>query len=196
MNQGVALYVFKRCIDFVDMKHWLRQYEALANACMKRSTFFVPNVPKARFIAEGNFIFHAPSGVLHSAKTKKPCTARLLCFGGEGGIWTLAPVARPTPLAGAPLHHLSTSPFGDDMSYYSLFGADTCFSPPTLRVWRREWDSNPRGLAPKRFSRPPRYDRFDISPNILSSEYGTLPLSSRLRLVMSGELSLRISQPK
>ena len=31
-------------------------------------------------------------------------------FGGEGGIWTLAPVTRPTPLAGEPLHHLSTSP--------------------------------------------------------------------------------------
>ena len=31
-------------------------------------------------------------------------------FGGEGGIWTLAPVSRPTPLAGEPLHHLSTSP--------------------------------------------------------------------------------------
>ena len=28
--------------------------------------------------------------------------------------------------------------------------------------WRREWDSNPRDVAVKRFSRPPRYDRFDI----------------------------------
>ena len=31
--------------------------------------------------------------------------------------------------------------------------------------WRRKRDSNPRGLAPKRFSRPPRYDRFDIPPS-------------------------------
>ena len=53
------------------MMHLLRKYEALANACMKRSAFFVPNVPKARFIAEGDFIFHAPSGALHSAKTKR-----------------------------------------------------------------------------------------------------------------------------
>ena len=30
--------------------------------------------------------------------------------------------------------------------------------------WRRVWDSNPRGREPKRFSRPPRYDRFDTSP--------------------------------
>ena len=34
-----------------------------------------------------------------------------------------------------------------------------------LLSWkRREWDSNPRALADKRFSRPPRYDRFDTSP--------------------------------
>ena len=33
-----------------------------------------------------------------------------------------------------------------------------------LLVWRRVWDSNPRGIAPKRFSRPPRYDHFDNSP--------------------------------
>ena len=31
-------------------------------------------------------------------------------------------------------------------------------------AWRRKRDSNPRGLSPKRFSRPPRYDRFDIPP--------------------------------
>ena len=37
---------------------------------MKRSAFFVFNVPKARFIAEGDFILHAPSGALHSAKQK------------------------------------------------------------------------------------------------------------------------------
>ena len=30
--------------------------------------------------------------------------------------------------------------------------------------WRRLRDSNPRGLAPKRFSRPPRYDHFDKPP--------------------------------
>ena len=30
--------------------------------------------------------------------------------------------------------------------------------------WRRMRDSNPRGREPKRFSRPPRYDRFDNPP--------------------------------
>ena len=31
-------------------------------------------------------------------------------------------------------------------------------------IWRREWDSNPRRLAARRFSRPFRYDHFGISP--------------------------------
>ena len=34
--------------------------------------------------------------------------------------------------------------------------------------WRRQRDSNPRGLSPKRFSRPPRYDHFDMPPNLQS----------------------------
>ena len=37
-------------------------------------------------------------------------------------------------------------------------------------LWRRKRDSNPRGLSPKRFSRPPRYDRFDIPPFITTFE--------------------------
>ena len=32
---------------------------------------------------------------------------------------------------------------------------------------RRGWDSNPRALSDKRFSRPPRYDHFDTSAYIL-----------------------------
>ena len=35
---------------------------------------------------------------------------------------------------------------------------------PALFLWRRRRDSNHRGLAPKRFSRPPRCDRFDTPP--------------------------------
>ena len=33
-----------------------------------------------------------------------------------------------------------------------------------LIFWRRVWDSNPRGLAPKLISNQPRYDRFDNPP--------------------------------
>ena len=35
-------------------------------------------------------------------------------------------------------------------------------------LWRSGWDSNPRGCYTKRFSRPPRYDRFDTAPCILN----------------------------
>ena len=75
---------------------------------------------------------------------------------GERGIWTLAPLLTTYSLSrGAPsaswvfLHSL--------FRIYILF-----FSEVTPE--RREWDSNPRALADKRFSRPPRYDHFDISP--------------------------------
>ena len=39
--------------------------------------------------------------------------------------------------------------------------------------WRRKRDSNPRGLSPKRFSRPPRYDRFDIPPLCMPGKNNT-----------------------
>ena len=40
--------------------------------------------------------------------------------------------------------------------------------------WRRRRDSNPRGLSPKRFSRPPRYDRFD-TPALLFFYLSIIP---------------------
>ena len=40
-------------------------------------------------------------------------------------------------------------------------------------LWRRKRDSNPRGLSPKRFSRPPRYDRFDIPPLCMPGKNNT-----------------------
>ena len=49
-----------------------------------------------------------------------------------------------------------------------------------LLVWRRVWDSNPRGIAPKRFSRPPRYDHFDNSPYLV---YEKTPCGDRARPV-------------
>ena len=47
------------------------------------------------------------------------------------------------------------SPFGQ-LGYFSLNYKK-----------RRGWDSNPRALADKRFSRPPRYDHFDTSPYVV-----------------------------
>ena len=46
--------------------------------------------------------------------------------------------SQPTPLAGEPLRPLGY--FRRSMVFYEK--------------WRREWDSNPRRLAPRRFSRP------------------------------------------
>ena len=34
----------------------------------------------------------------------------------------------------------------------------------TVDLWRSGWDSNPRAREGQRFSRPPRYDRFDTTP--------------------------------
>ncbi len=63
-------------------------------------------------------------------------------------------------------------------SLFAHCGAPSCSNPQSLDtkqkthqptagaflLWRREWDSNPRALSDKRFSRPPRYDHFDIPP--------------------------------
>ncbi len=37
------------------------------------------------------------------------------------------------------------------------------------RSLRRGWDSNPCAREGKRFSRPPRYDHFDTSPDIFNA---------------------------
>ena len=60
------------------------------------------------------------------------------------------------PFQGSPFNHLGTSAWLTSLAII-LF----------LCPKRREWDSNPRALMDKRFSRPPRYDHFDISPNVL-----------------------------
>ena len=90
---------------------------------------------------------------------------------GEGGIWTLAPLlttyslSRRAPSATWVLLQVLTSWIHDE---------------------RRGWDSNPRALADKRFSRPPRYDHFDtparervmgIEPTYPAWKAGVLPLN-------------------
>ncbi len=59
----------------------------------------------------------------------------------------------------------------------TLHGKTTSFCRNLSFFWRRVWDSNPRGITPKRFSRPPRYDRFDNPPYIIVAE---IPVSSLL----------------
>ena len=86
---------------------------------------------------------------------------------GEGGIWTLAPLlttyslSRRAPSATWVLLQVLTSWIHDE---------------------RRGWDSNPRALSDKRFSRPPRYDHFDTSPYLQQwkSAYWTSPVQRTL----------------
>ena len=75
------------------------------------------------------------------------------------------------PRAGYPTYSLSRgapSPLG----YFCMVKFILCHicrlyssgNRPVKIIWRREWDSNPRCLATRRFSRPFRYDHFGISP--------------------------------
>ena len=80
---------------------------------------------------------------------------------------------------GAPSASLGTSPNRPTQSllifqkrfilYRVVFRLSRTFFIYFHSQQRREWDSNPRALADKRFSRPPRYDHFDISPYALFS---------------------------
>ena len=56
------------------------------------------------------------------------------------------------------------SPFGQ-LGYFSKM--PICLRNSQKFLKRRGWDSNPRALSDKRFSRPPRYDHFDTSPYLI-----------------------------
>ena len=66
--------------------------------------------------------------------------------------------------AGYPTYALSRGA-SSPLEYYSIYMV-TFGIAYLIKKWRRGRDSNPCGVAPKRFSRPPRYDHFDTSPYI------------------------------
>ena len=66
---------------------------------------------------------------------------------------------------GASSANLSTSPNYSRSYQKSILKRKTAF----CLNWRRGWDSNPRALSDKRFSRPPRYDHFDTSPRVTTA---------------------------
>ena len=70
------------------------------------------------------------------------------------------------PFQGSPFSRLGTSPQAPKSTGYVR---------PVECIERRGWDSNPRALADKRFSRPPRYDHFDTSPSIYLSAASVSP---------------------
>ena len=111
-----------------------------------------------RFFA-GGFSRHAqsirkaPHGVLFRSglncmRDSNPALRRA----GQGGLGACSRNAAKAP---APL------PVG---SYDSVPSAIRKTPPRVLFLWRRVWDSNPREVSLKRFSRPSRYDRFDNPP--------------------------------
>ena len=63
------------------------------------------------------------------------------------------------PFQGCPFNHLGTSP-----KCLNNYICNSLNRGGVKTSERRGWDSNPRALADKRFSRPPRYDHFDTSP--------------------------------
>ena len=71
-------------------------------------------------------------------KNSPQAVYRLRRAGAEGGNCTLATVSRPTPLAGEPLRPLGYFCVPNDLS-------DSLCSTGR-KIWRREWDSNPRLL--------------------------------------------------
>ena len=101
---------------------------------------------------------HSFSSSINKNRHPKGC---LFLFGGEGETRTLAPVTRPTPLAGAPRHQLEYFSIGNNSRCYLILWR-LCLRQS---LWRREWDSNPRYVAVRRFSRPFRYNHFGISPS-------------------------------
>ena len=92
------------------MKHCaFAQYEA-NSLCefMKRSAFFVFNVPKARFIAAGDFILHAPQ-VRFIPPNKKPPDGGGFLFGG--GRWIRTTEVSDNRFTVCPLWPLGNSPW-------------------------------------------------------------------------------------
>ena len=87
----------------------------------------------------------------------------LFLFGGDGETRTLAPVSRPTPLAGAPLRPLE------------YFSRAKCVKNYLIVKWRRGWDSNPRPLRVTGFQ-----DRL-LKPLGHLSTVGAPPRGARVR---------------
>ena len=76
------------------------------------------------------------------------------------GVWNIK-VKAVRPIACSPWH-CGTMSRGCTPSASAIGKRGSKKGP--FFLWRRRRDSNPRGLSPKRFSRPPRYDRFDTPP--------------------------------
>ena len=91
---------------------------------------------------------HLITQINYLKNKKNLCLSTKVLSGGEDGIWTHAPVSRPTPLAGEPLHHLGTSPWWKNKSF----------------MWRRGRDSNSWSLARSLVFKTSSLNHSDTSP--------------------------------
>ena len=62
--------------------------------------------------------------------------------------------------------------------------------------WRRGRDSNPCGRVPKRFSRPPRCDRFDTSPYMNCRQADFIRYSIVLEILLEMRFGATVGVPK
>ena len=121
------------------------------------SFFMIPQLPVSAFFWRTS-VFYRICHLLSSTFFKKFVERRKRDLNPRAAVNDLL------PFQGSPFSHLGISP-----KCLSMTVLLNCCSLTLSRVKRREWDSNPRALADKRFSRPPRYDHFDISPWALST---------------------------
>ena len=97
--------------------------------------------------------FFAPiSGSSPSAPKQKTTRLGGFYFGGEGGTRTLAPVSRPTPLAGAPRHQLE---------YFSMW----CRSRLFIKLDGGESGIRTHGSRESLVFKTSSLNRSDISPH-------------------------------
>ena len=104
--------------------------------------------------------FGFSSRSLPAPTTKHPCG----CFVGAFGILAIAKASSLNNLRTSSRSRLFRSS-REPPTIRAFFKTSSCANkkaPLWVLRWRRKRDSNPRGVSPKRFSRPPRYDRFDI----------------------------------
>ena len=129
------------------------------------------------FLLSRTFLFFFPEFSM--------CTFSFSKVTEKEGIWTLAPLLTTYSLSREPLQPawvLLQMP-----EYFFLYKihhspASRLQKQITVFCKRRGWDSNPRALSDKRFSRPPRYDHFDTSPYLQQwkSAYWTSPVQRTL----------------
>ncbi len=103
-------------------------------------------------------------GLSHTSSCANKKKHPLGCFASqEEGVWHTPRRRRSTSAVLSPsliFSLLARTP--ENSGFLTPLPAPTKKHPLGCFLWRRKRDSNPRGLSPKRFSRPPRYDRFDI----------------------------------